>query len=199
MHTASPLNLPHLVGASGWSRLPPAVQRRFGPAHADTVYRGHMDLHCSGFGRCFAWFAKFLGSPLTTARAARVPTTVKVFAAGSGVVWERRFEQSVGTVRSTKELDTHGGLQERTDGGLAMSLAVFEEGGALVFQSRRYFLAWGRLRLPVPAWLSPGVCRVEHHDLGHGHFRFTLTMRHPLLGETFSQTGIFTDPVAHHA
>ncbi len=192
----SSLNLPSLVGPSGWSRLPSAVQSRFAPGHADTLYRGHMNLHCSGMGRCFALLARVLGSPLTPARAAGVPTTVKVFARGNGVVWERRFDHGVGTVRSTKEVGADGALQERTDGGLTMSLAVFEERGALVLESRRYFLAWGRLRIPVPAFLSPGVCRVEHRDLGAGQFRFTLSMRHPLLGETFSQTGVFADLVS---
>lgn len=193
--SAPSLNLPALVGHAGWLRLPLAVQRRFAPGHADSVYRGHMDLHCSAMGRCFAWLAKPLGSPLTPARAASVPTTVKVFARGCGVVWERCFDQGVGTVRSTKELDASGGLQERTDGGLTMRLAVFEQNGVLVFESQRYFLAWERLRIPVPAWISPGVCRVEHQDLGAGRFRFTLSMRHPLLGQTFWQTGIFSDPV----
>ena len=195
MRSSLPLNLSSLVGSSGWSRLPLAVQNRFAPGHTDAIYRGHMDLQCSLMGQCFAWLARLLGSPLTPARASGVPTTVSVLTQGSGVVWERRFDRGLGTVRSTKELGCDGGLQERTDGGLAMSLAVFEQEGALVFESRRYFLAWGRLRLPVPALLSPGMCRVEHHDLGGGQFRFTLSMRHPVLGQTFSQTGIFSDPV----
>jgi len=46
----------------------------------------------------------------------------------------------------------------------------------------------------VPAWLTPGVCRVTHTDLGQGFFRFTLSMVHPLWGETFHQTGVFADP-----
>ncbi|NUT15117.1 MAG: DUF4166 domain-containing protein, partial [Cupriavidus sp.] len=41
---------------------------------------------------------------------------------------------------------------------------------------------------------SPGQCRVEHRDLGGGHFRFSLCMVHPLWGETFHQSGVFTDP-----
>ncbi|RYF52847.1 MAG: hypothetical protein EOO29_57410, partial [Comamonadaceae bacterium] len=38
-------------------------------------------------------------------------------------------------------------------------------------------------------------CRVAHTDLGAGQFRFTLSMVHPLWGETFHQSGVFTDPV----
>jgi hypothetical protein len=75
-----------------------------------------------------------------------------------------------------------------------MALRVFEDDGALVFESQRYFFALGRWHLPVPALLSPGVCRVSHRDLGAGRFRFTLTMTHPRWGQTFHQTGVFADP-----
>lgn len=204
--TAAPaapaLDLPALVGAAGWSRLPTAVQHRFAVAHADATYEGHMDLRCSAVGHIYAALARVLGGPLTHLNTNAVPTTVRVSGNGrGGVVWERRFHTGAAgqdrVVRSTKELGADGGLLERTDGGLSMSLDVFEEAGALVFQSRSFWLVWGRLRLPVPALLTPGVCRVVHTDLGHvgsGLFRFTLSMVHPLWGETFHQTGLFADP-----
>lgn len=196
------LDLPALVGADAWARLPAAVQRRFGVAHADTTYLGHMALGCSRIGAVYARLARLFGGPLTRIRASGVATSVRVTGNGrGGVVWERRFHRQgdrgrgpVRTVRSTKELGADGGLVERTDGGLSMALDVFEEDGSLVFQSRRYSLALGRWHLPVPAWLAPGTCRVVHTDLGHGLFRFTLSMRHPLWGETFHQSGVFADP-----
>lgn len=193
------LDLPALVGPEGWRRLPDAVQSRFAAAHADTAYRGALDLHCSAIGRCFAALSAVLGGPLTTLRASGVSAEVRVYGNGrGGVVWERRLhaatQAGVRIVRSTKEPGRHGGLVERTDGGLAMELDVFEEDGALVFRSRRYFLALGRVRLPVPTWLTPGTCRVEHRDLGAGQFRFTLSMVHPWWGRTFHQTGVFADP-----
>lgn len=193
---AAPLELPKLVGAAGWNRLPAAVQRRFGAAHAETEYRGAMDLRCSPIGRLYAVFARLLGGPLTHVNASAVPTAVRVRDNGRGaVVWERRFGGVAGrVVRSTKELDADGGLRERTDGGLSMSLDVFEEGGTLVFRSRRFQFVRGRLRLTIPAWLTPGECRVVHTDLGGARFRFTLTMVHPRWGETFRQTGVFVDP-----
>ena len=69
-------------------------------------------------------------------------------------------------------------------GGLSMALEVCVEQGALVFYSRHYFWLLGRWRLPVPALLTPGVCRVEHRDEGPGCFRFTLEMTHPLWGRS---------------
>ncbi|NRF65913.1 DUF4166 domain-containing protein [Aquincola sp. S2] len=192
----APLDLAALVGAEGWSRLPPAVRRRFAAGHGDALYTGRTDLRCSRIGRVFAWLARLVGAPLTGLNVNGAPTTVQVHDDGrGGMVWERHFDGSAQVVRSTKEIDARSGeLSERTDGGLSMALDVFEEDGALVFRSRRYWLAIGRLRLPVPALLSPGICRVTHTNLGFGFFRFTLSMVHPLWGETFHQSGVFADP-----
>lgn len=192
------LDLADYVGAAGWARLPAAVRRRFGAGHPDVDYSGRMELRCSAIGRLYAGLSRAFGSPLTGLQAHGLAATVRVRGNGrGGVVWERVFGDSANnaTVRSTKEPGTGGQLTERTDGGLAMALDVFEEDGSLVFQSRRFFLALGRLCIPVPAWLSPGRCRVTHTDLGGGDFRFTLSMAHPLWGETFYQSGVFTDPL----
>lgn len=208
-HASPVLDLPALAGAAAWARLPAAVQRRFGTAHADVSYHGHLDLRCSLIGHVYAALTRAWGGPLTHINTTALPATVNVSHNGrGGVVWERRFHTGTGTetengtdngadrtVRSTKELGTDGTLLERTDGGLAMSLDVLEEDGALVFRSRRFWWVLAGLRIPVPTLLTPGTCRVAHTDLGAGQFRFTLSMVHPLWGETFHQSGVFTDPV----
>ncbi|MDA8522704.1 DUF4166 domain-containing protein [Acidovorax sp. NCPPB 4044] len=192
------LDLAAVLGSAGWSRLAPAVRRRFAAGHPAAVYEGSMALRCSRVGRGFAWLARCLKSPLAPLCRAGVPVQVRVQGDGrGGVVWERHLQvpgAPVHVVRSTKSLGADGRVQERTDGGLSMVLEVREEAGALVFLSRRYFLAVGPLRLPIPAVLTPGTCRVEHRDLGAGRFAFTLEMRHPLWGCTFHQTGVFADP-----
>ena len=195
---AAPLDLPSRVGAAGWARLPAAVQRRFGPHHGDARYRGTMALRCSPIGRVFATLSRAFGGPLTSLDASGMPATVRVHHDGrGGVVWERLFHgdgQGARRVRSTKEAGPDGGLRERTDGGLSMALDVYEQDGSLVFRSRSFSLVRGRWRLPVPALLTPGTCTVTHTDLGHGFFRFELSMVHPLWGETFHQLGVFADP-----
>lgn len=195
---AAPLDLAALVGPRAWQRLPAAVQRRFAAAHGDTTYRGTLAMDCSRVGALFAACSSLLGGPLTAMRCAEVAATVRVHGNGAGgVVWERHLalpgREGERVVRSTKERGPHGGLVERTDGGLAMALRVDEEAGALVFTSLRYFLVVGRWRVPVPGLLTPGTCRVSHRDLGDGRFRFTLSMVHPLWGRTFHQTGVFAE------
>ncbi len=99
-------------------------------------------------------------------------------------------------MRSVKSAGPGGTVLERTDGGLGMVLDVTVEGAAgdaaLVFTSRSFFLAVGRWRVPIPASLTPGCCRVEHRAVDAERFRFTLTMTHPLWGTTFRQSGLFT-------
>jgi len=192
------LDLAALVGPAGWARLPAAVRRRFGRGHGSATYAGRLALRCSLAGRVFAALARAFGSPLS-GTTDEVPAAVRVFDDGrGGMVWERHFHTvdagAPHVVRSVKQQGA-GGLEERTDGGLGMDLRVFEDGGALVFESRAFFLALGRLRLRVPALLSPGTCRVVHTDLGAGLFRFDLDMVHPLWGHTFHQSGVFADPV----
>jgi len=194
MKATTPLDLAALVGPAAWSRLPAALQRRFAANHAPVTYRGRLDIRCSPLGRVLAWLVKPFRSPLVAANATGVPTTVRVSPVGTGVLWERSFEGGVGHVCSTKELDSTGRLCERTHGGLGMTLRVYERDGALVFESQRYFLALGRLHIVIPRLLSPGTCRVEHCDQGDEQFRFTLSMTHPLWGETFHQSGVFKDP-----
>jgi hypothetical protein len=196
---APALDLAAHVGAAGWARLPAAVRRRFGAGHDDVVYAGRITLRRSPAGRVFALLARVLGGPLAGAAGESLPALVRVHADGrGGMCWERAFDAGGAggpqVVRSTKETGPGGELVERTGGGLGMVLAAFEEHGALVFESRRFVLVLGRLRLPVPALLAPGTCRVVHADLGDGRFRFELDMRHPLWGHTFHQSGVFVDP-----
>jgi hypothetical protein len=93
-----------------------------------------------------------------------------------------------------------GALVEKLPARLCMPLDVFEHGGALHFVSRGYYFELGTarlfgtdlpIRIPLPAWLSPGITHVEHRDESAGWFRFTMTVRHRFLGELFYQTGRF--------
>jgi Domain of unknown function (DUF4166) len=48
-----------------------------------------------------------------------------------------------------------------------------------------------RIKVRLPALLSPGTTHVEHFDEADGWFRFTMTVTHPFFGEMFYQTGRF--------
>ena len=112
-----------------------------------------------------------------------------------GVAWDREYLWADGTrslVRSTKVVTDDGLLIEKLPARLCMPLDTYEEGGVLHFVSRGYYFDLGAgIAALAAALFSPGVTHVEHIDLGHGWFRFTMTVTHPLFGEVFFQTGRF--------
>lgn len=194
-----------LVGPAGWDRLDCDIRRRFAVGHAPRHpltairYRGHMDVERSIIGSIFATLALLIGAPLPVHQAHDAPTVVRVWNdRNGGVVWERRLHlrphREPACIRSTKRLGPTGALLECVEGGLGMVLSVFEEGGSLVFESRRYFFALGGVRIPIPDFLTPGRCRVSHAAVAPTRFRFTMDMVHPVWGRTFHQTGLFDDP-----
>ena len=187
--------LRHVLGADAWLRLPEAVRERFSDSTANVTYAGAFEIvRASPLGRFFAWLGTLFGTPVVPRSGEHVEARVRVRATAAGVEWRREYLWPDGTmhvVTSTKVVGA-GRLLEKLPARLNMPLRVREEAGVLVFESRGYYFDLGLgLRLPLPAFFSPGITRVEHIDLGHGWFRFTMIVRHPWFGELFFQTGRF--------
>jgi hypothetical protein len=70
---------------------------------------------------------------------------------------------------------------------------VARAGGALDWWAAGYFLQLGPRRLPLPAFLTPGVLTVGHTDLGRGEFQFTLEIVHPRFGMLIRQSAVFKE------
>jgi hypothetical protein len=184
-----------LLGAGAWLQLPEAVRERFAEHAAAVTYAGAYEVvRASLLGRCFAWLGKLVGTPVVPREGENVDARVQVRPETHGVVWLREYRWADGrrdAVRSTKVF-AQGGLIEKLPARLRMPLDTFVDHGVLHFVSRGYYfeLCFG-LKLWLPAFFTPGVTHVEHIDLDHGWFRFTMTVTHPLFGEMFFQTGRF--------
>jgi hypothetical protein len=185
-----------LLGGVAWNRLPEAVRERFADPTAVATYAGAFEVvRANVLGRMFAWLGTLFGTPVAPRTGSHVAARVRVHPDARGVAWDREYFWDDGSrsfVRSTKVVTDDGQLVEVLPARLCMPLDTFEEGGVLHFVSRGYYFhLGGGIRLWLPAFLSPGVTHVEHIDLGHGWFRFTMTVMHPLAGEVFFQTGRF--------
>src|SRR5262249_10515747 len=188
-----------------WGRLPLAVWRRFSKRSAGgstLVYVGEVDdcFH-SRIGWWFAQLARVIGGPLPTGTETGVPLvgTVTEDAASGGQGWTRICARRNGfpqVIHSAKRFAGPTGLEEYVGFGISMALRLSVEREALVFRSTGYFVGLGRLRLPLPEWLSPGVLTVSHADLGDGAFRFTLEVVHPRFGEIVRQSAVFREAVS---
>jgi hypothetical protein len=185
-----------VLGNEAWNRLPEAVRERFAANAGAITYAGSFEIvRASLLGRVFAWLGTLFGTPVAPRCGANVAALVLVRPHAGGVDWNREYHWADGAmdlVRSTKVVTDAGDLIEKLPARLCMALAVHEAGGVLHFVSRSYYFELGLgMHLPLPALFAPGVTYVEHIDLGHGWFRFTLAVVHPLFGEMFFQTGRF--------
>ena len=185
-----------VLGATAWSRLPEAVRERFADTTAVATYAGAYEVvRASALGRVFGWIGILFGTPVAPRAENHVAARVLVRPDARGVAWDREYLWADGTrslVCSTKVVTEDGLLIEMLPARLCMPLDTYVEGGVLHFVSRGYYFHLGAgFRLWLPPLLSPGVTHVEHIDLGHGWFRFTMTVTHPLGGEVYFQTGRF--------
>ena len=186
-----------------WWRLPAATRARF--ASHDALYEGTMALRATTAGRWVARLCKLVGSPLPPPSDRPLAATVRVEpdCATGGSRWTRcyDFPRKRVSVESVKALDADGALVERLGCGLRMRLTLCVRGGALCFDSAGYYVEceglllggrrFGAGRVALPSWFLPGRTCVAHEDLGRGRFRFTMTIRHELLGELFHHDGVF--------
>lgn len=185
--------LRRVLGPAAWQRLPAAVRARFAADAPDVRYAGAFEVvQASVLGRVFAWLGTLAGTPVVPRTGTNVAARVDVRAVADGVEWRREYHwgDRVDVVTSTK-IVSDGRLVERLPARLNMPLDVSEENGVLVFESRGYYFDLFGLHVPLPAFFSPGRTRVEHVELGHGWFRFTLLVAHPWFGQMFFQTGRF--------
>jgi hypothetical protein len=189
-----------LLGDAAWAELPAAARARFDAAsHLEArAFPGAMDVRMNWLGWLFAQATRLVGSPLAPWPSKDVPVRVVVSRdPHGGVRWERIFAYSGRaplSIVSLKLAAPDGALLELTRGGIGMRLALGVEAGALVFRSAGYFLRIGAWLAPLPDLATPGRCTVVHADLGGGRFRFSLSFRHPLAGETIVNAGDFHDP-----
>jgi len=191
-----------LLPDDDWGRLPLAVWRRFSKRLAGgrtIVYLGEVEesFH-SRAGWWLAQLTRLIGGPLPTGTETGIPMIVTVTedAAGGGQVWTRICARSNGfpqVIHSAKRFGGSTGLEEYIGFGISMALRLSVEHEALFFRSAGYFLSFGRLRLPLPAKLTPGTLTVSHTDLGDGRFRFTLDVVHHSHGPLIRQSAIFRE------
>ncbi|HEY0628990.1 MAG TPA: DUF4166 domain-containing protein [Sphingomicrobium sp.] len=196
------LRFRRLIGREAWDGLPELVRRRFSKrlgADSVALYRGRViRTEFSRLGWLFAQTLRLIGAPLPTSRDTGVPAVVSVSEDGAtgGQMWSRLYARRSGfpqVIHSAKRFAGPSGLEEYVGHGIGMALRVEPMADGLRFVSDHYFLVVGNKRMRLPAWLEPGQTAVEHHDLGHGCFMFSLTLRHRLFGRLVEQHALFRD------
>jgi hypothetical protein len=191
-----------LVGEAAWRQLPQAVQRRFDRLLApgeSALYVGEVaSTALTKVGWIWAQVARALGAPLPLRALTRTAAAVVVTAdcTEHTQLWTRIYHEPgrlPQVVRSMKSFAGSTGLEERVGGGIGMALTVSVQARALVFRSAGYFWRCGRMRVPLPLWLTPGRIEVVHREERTGRFSFTLNVTHPWFGQIVHQVAFFKD------
>lgn len=191
-----------LIPRAAWDALPQDVQRRFSKRLTGTAvatYSGEIVwTRLSRTGWLLAQFCRPIGAPLPLAPSGPAPAAVAVSEdrVNGGQCWSRLYGRGSGhpqVIHSAKSFAGPTGLEEHIGGGFGMALSVHAEADALIFTSDHYFWQFGRVRLRLPRWLTPGTTIVTHQHLGAGRFAFDLRVAHPRLGELVNQHALFRD------
>jgi len=196
------LRFRRLMGREAWDALPQAVRQRFSKqlsGDAVALYRGRVvRTDFSALGWLLAQILRIIGAPLPVSRDTDVPAVVSVSEdhRSGGQVWSRLYGRRNGfpqVIHSAKRFAGVTGIEEYVGHGVGMALKVEALADGLRFISDHYFLTIAGRRLRLPRWIEPGQTVVEHHDLGHGCFRFSLMLHHPWLGRLVEQHALFRD------
>lgn len=195
-----PMTSPSYASLLGpaWRDLPVRTRARFGIEREMVCYHGRVVASdCTLLGRLFRQLARLVGSPLPLDDTIG-PATVVVMATGGGSSsWTRVYRRNGGraqAIRSVKRFDGPTGLEEYLGFGLCMALRVRAENASLLFESAGYSWALGKVRIPLPSWLTPGRLLVRSTELAAPRFRFCLTLIHPRFGVMLRQEAVFEDP-----
>ncbi len=202
IYNLKPVNVLKAQLGDSWNALHPNIQRRFGiePVRGESIlYEGTMlEMRRSFMGWLFAMLTRVIGNPLSPHAGKDIPMEVRLQKKDGqqGVYWQRTYfipNKKPYVVTSSKQQGKDGSMLECVGCGFGMKLNVFAQDKALHFMSAYYFFTLLGYRIPLPHWISPGQTHVVHKDMGDGDFSFTISMQHPMLGETFYQHGIFRE------
>jgi len=191
-----------LLSEADWAALPVAVRRRFSKRLAEgrtAIYVGEvLEAWTSRAGWLLVQALRQIGGPLPTSRDAHVPTVVTVTEdlASGGQVWTRLYVRRRGfpqVIHSSKRFAGPTGLEEHVGCGVGMTLTMRVEDRALVFRSHQYFVDFGRWRLTLPGWATPGTLTVRHIEVEGERFVFVMEIVHPWLGMLVRQAAIFRE------
>lgn len=188
-----------ILGQKEWLKLRPEIRARFSVKPAlgqKIVFAGTMQVKYSFFGWLFAQFCRLIGTPLATRAGKAVPVIVTLAQnqQRGGIEWKREyfFTEKAETIASIKAVNAQGGLEEHVGLGFSMCLALKVLKGNLEFHSTAYRFRLGGFCINLPKIITPGDIIVKHEQVNNEFFRFTLEVNHPILGQTFFQTGIFS-------
>lgn len=188
---------------SEWLRLHPDIQARFdkNPLPGKPLrYCGELsELTCSRLGRVLGYLTMpLIDGALMPYNDAHFPVDIEVYSKENCA---HIFKQRIYRLNQRRPVQFTSYMAESSKGevleyvgmGLGMKLVLDVRDGNLHFESDGYFWEVFGVRIPLPAWLTPGKTFLCHRNNSPVQFDIRIEIRHPLFGTTFTQAGVFRE------
>lgn len=177
-----------------WQELGPDIRDRFDGSVGHLHFRSE-DVRTDGTARgCYVIrFMRLLGTAFPAPGQDRASDIdVDVIAPGRRS-WRRSYVGGLWSLRLDTVKTEKGGLIEERSGVLAIVLEPELREDRIVLRSRRFDLALGPVRIPLPAFAVPGRLVVEHRHLEAGAFVFDMRLIDRRAREIFVHRGRYRD------
>ncbi len=184
-----------------WDRLHPFLRKHYSlrtGTPASDVLTGVMEIDFPAWVQPLLLGGKLFGA-LINRRGSHIQATVKKYTTADSpyLFWHRSLLFADGFTAHFSSrmhmLHDHEIIEYVRYGlGLRLTLSVTDE-GALQMTSNGYLWNLGVITLPLPDWLFLGTAEISERPLADQRFQLDFTLQHPLWGQTYRYSGIFTD------
>ena len=184
----------HMQRALGaqWDELPAALQAHY--AGSASIDVGVLDVEYPRWMQPAVDALHWMGA-LVNRRGTAVPTTVEKWLDGERQQWRRTLRFPDGRiVRFPSYWVCAGGneLVEYVNRFVGLCMAVRVVDGELHYAGRYFVLRLGRWRLALPEALALGHTTIVERALDDERFAMDFRLVHPLLGQIYRYSGVFT-------
>jgi hypothetical protein len=175
-----------------WDELPPALKAHYaGPASVDV---GALDVEYPRFMQPAVDALHWLGA-LVNRRGTAVPTLVEKWFDGERQHWRRTLRYADGKQVFFASHWVHAGgneLIEYVNRFLGLCMAVHVADGALHYAGRYFVLRIGRWLVKLPEAAALGHTVIVERALDAERFSMDFRLIHPLFGQIYRYSGVFT-------
>ena len=175
-----------------WEKLPEALKAHYelGP----NVDIGHLDIEFPLWMKPYLWLLHLFGALLT--RSGKwIPTRVEKDVVADRQTWRRTItfpDGEMATFNSFWISSVGNRLIEFVNPVMGLEMTVRVEGEELRYEGVRYVLRLGRLTVSIPEWLILGHTTIVERGLPTNSFAMDFRLTHPLFGEVFRYSGVFS-------
>ena len=175
-----------------WKKLPDSLKAHYQPG--PNVDIGHLDIEFPRWMKPYLWLLHLFGALLARA-GSQVPTRVEKDVIADRQYWRRtmRFPDGRNVAFDSFWVPAGGNrLIEFVNAAMGLEMAVRVEGDELRYEGVRYVLKFGRWVVGLPESLVLGHTTIVERGLVTGAFAMDFRLTHPLFGEVFRYSGVFT-------